>query len=66
MVVNMEIGMVTPPVGPQPVRDQRGDRNEPGQVARYLPWLMVLLTFLVMVTCIPQISLFLPDLVMGQ
>ena len=28
-----------------------------------LPWLMILLLFLVMVTYIPQISLFLPELV---
>lgn len=28
-------------------------------------WLTVLLVFLIMVTYIPQISLFLPDLMMG-
>ena len=31
-----------------------------------LPWLTVLLVFLIMVTYIPQISLFLPELMMGK
>jgi C4-dicarboxylate transporter, DctM subunit len=31
-----------------------------------LPWLAVLLVFLVMVTYIPQITLFLPDLMFGK
>ena len=36
------------------------------QVSRAaLPWLSVLLVFLIMVTYIPQISLFLPNLMMG-
>ena len=67
MVVNMEIGMVTPPVGLNLFVTSGVTGMSLVQVARAaLPWLMVLLTFLVMVTYIPQISLFLPNLVMGQ
>ena len=67
MVVNMEIGMVTPPVGLNLFVTSGVTGMSLVQVARAaLPWLMVLLVFLVMVTYIPQISLFLPDLVMGQ
>ncbi|MCB1987137.1 MAG: TRAP transporter large permease subunit, partial [Burkholderiaceae bacterium] len=62
-----EIGMVTPPVGLNLFVTSGVTGMSLVQVARAaLPWLMVLLTFLVMVTYIPQISLFLPDLVMGQ
>ena len=67
MVVNMEIGMVTPPVGLNLFVTSGVTGMILVQVTRAaLPWLMVLLVFLVMVTYIPQISLFLPDLVMGQ
>ncbi|HZZ93693.1 MAG TPA: TRAP transporter large permease subunit [Usitatibacter sp.] len=62
MVVNMEIGMVTPPVGlnlfvtsgitGMPIMDV---------VRAALPWLTVLLVFLVIVTYVPQLSLWLPD-----
>ncbi|MBY0411336.1 MAG: TRAP transporter large permease subunit [Burkholderiaceae bacterium] len=67
MVVNMEIGMVTPPVGLNLFVTSGVTGMSLVQVTRAaLPWLMVLLVFLVMVTYIPQISLFLPNLVMGQ
>ena len=67
MVVNMEIGMVTPPVGLNLFVTSGVTGMNLVQVTRAaLPWLTVLLVFLVMVTYIPQISLFLPNLVMGQ
>jgi C4-dicarboxylate transporter DctM subunit len=63
MVVNMEVGMVTPPVGlnlfvtsgiaQMPVMDV---------VRASLPWLMVLLGALIAVTYVPAISLALPAL----
>jgi len=63
MVVNLEIGMVTPPVGLN-LFVTSGITGMPiFQVVRAaLPWLMVLLTFLVIATYVPQISLFLPGL----
>ena len=63
MVVNMEIGMVTPPVGLNLFVTSGITGMSIMQVTRSaLPWLMVLLVFLVIITYIPQISLFLPDL----
>jgi len=63
MVVNMEIGMVTPPVGLNLFVTSGITNMSIMQVTHaVLPWLLVLLTFLAMITYIPQISLFLPDL----
>jgi C4-dicarboxylate transporter DctM subunit len=63
MVVNMEIGMITPPVGLNLFVTSGITGMSIVQVVRAaLPWLMILLLFLMMVTYIPQISLFLPNL----
>jgi len=63
MVVNLEIGMVTPPIGLNLFVTAGITRMSIGEVVRAaLPWLMVLLIFLVMVTYIPQIALVLPNL----
>ena len=67
MVVNMEIGMVTPPVGLNLFVTSGVTGMSLVQVTKAaLPWLSVLLLFLVMVTYIPQIALFLPDMVFGK
>jgi C4-dicarboxylate transporter DctM subunit len=64
MVVNMEIGMITPPVGLNLFVTSGITGMNLVQVTRAaLPWLTILLLFLVMVTYIPQISLFLPNLI---
>ena len=63
MVVNLEIGMVTPPIGLNLFVTAGITRMSIGQVVRAaLPWTMVLLLFLVIVTYVPQIALFLPNL----
>jgi C4-dicarboxylate transporter DctM subunit len=63
MTVNLEIGMVTPPVGLNLFVTSGITGMSIMQVVRAaLPWLMVLLTFLVIVTYVPAISLFLPNL----
>jgi C4-dicarboxylate transporter DctM subunit len=63
MVVNLEIGMVTPPVGLNLFVTAGITKMSIGEVVNAaLPWLSVLLVFLVMVTYIPQISLWLPGL----
>lgn len=63
MVVNMEIGMVTPPVGLNLFVTSGITGMSIVQVTHAaLPWLLVLLAFLVLITYIPAISLFLPDL----
>ena len=62
MVVNMEIGMLTPPVGLNLFVTAGITGNSIGWVIKAaLPWLCILLIFLVMITYIPQISLFLPE-----
>lgn len=67
MVVNMEIGMVTPPVGLNLFVTSGVTGMNLMQVTRAaLPWLAVLLVFLLMVTYIPEISLGLPNYVFGK
>ncbi len=63
MVVNMEIGMITPPVGLNLfVTAGITGRSILWVVKAALPWLSLLLFFLILITYIPQISLFLPEL----
>ncbi|MFZ2650991.1 MAG: TRAP transporter large permease [Burkholderiaceae bacterium] len=63
MVVNLEIGMVTPPVGLNLFVTAGITGMSIMQVVRAaLPWLTVLLVFLVIVTYVPAIATFLPNL----
>jgi C4-dicarboxylate transporter DctM subunit len=63
MVVNLEIGMVTPPIGLNLFVTAGITKMSIGQVVRAaLPWTMILLLFLVIVTYVPAITLFLPNL----
>ena len=63
MVVNLEIGMVTPPVGLNLFVTAGITKMPIGAVIRAaLPWLSMLIAFLVVVTYIPQVSLLLPQL----
>ena len=66
MVVNMEIGMITPPVGLN-LFVTSGVANMPmmSVVRAALPFLAVLFVFLIMVTYIPWISTVLPNAMMG-
>ncbi|MBE0531089.1 MAG: TRAP transporter large permease [Rhodospirillales bacterium] len=62
MVVNMEIGMITPPVG----LNLFVTAGITGQTILWVikaafPWLTVLLVFLIIITYVPEISLFLPE-----
>jgi len=63
MVVNMEIGMVTPPVGLN-LFVASGITGMPllSVVRAALPWLGILLIFLIIVTYVPIISTWLPEL----
>ncbi len=61
LTVNMEIGMVTPPVGLNLFVTSGITGMPMMQVVRAaLPWLSVLLVFLVIVTYVPILSLWLP------
>ncbi|QFT60186.1 Sialic acid TRAP transporter permease protein SiaT [Sulfitobacter sp. THAF37] len=66
MVVNMEIGMITPPVGLN-LFVTSGVANMPMMkvVRAALPFTAVLFVFLIMVTYVPVISTWLPTLMMG-
>ncbi|MRI35192.1 C4-dicarboxylate ABC transporter permease [Endozoicomonas sp. OPT23] len=62
MVVNMEIGMLTPPVGLNLFVTAGITGQSMGWVIKAcLPWLSLLLLFLGLITYVPQISLFLPE-----
>lgn len=66
MVVNMEIGMITPPVGLN-LFVTSGVAGMPMMrvVKAAAPWLGILFVFLIMVTYIPWLSTFLPTYYMG-
>lgn len=66
MVVNMEIGMITPPVGLNLFVASAITGMPILKVARAaLPWLLLMLAFLMLITYVPEISLFLPRLMFG-
>ncbi|WBU59963.1 TRAP transporter large permease [Paracoccus albus] len=61
MVVNMEIGLCTPPVGLNLYVGSAISRLGLTEVSRAaMPWLLTALTFLMLVTYVPAISLWLP------
>jgi C4-dicarboxylate transporter DctM subunit len=62
----MEIGMITPPVGLNLfVTSGVANMSMLAVVRASLPWLGVLVIFLIMVTYIPILSTWLPTLMMG-
>lgn len=66
MVVNMEIGMLTPPVGLNLFVTAGITGRSIGWVIKAaLPWLCLLLGFLMVITYVPAISLWLPNLLSG-
>lgn len=66
MVVNMEIGMITPPVGLNLfVTAGVAKMSMMAVVRAALPWLSIMFLFLIIVTYVPAISTWLPTMVMG-
>lgn len=66
MVVNMEIGMCHPPVGLNLYVASGIARMGISELTiAVLPWLLTMIAFLLMITYLPQISLWLPRLVFG-
>lgn len=62
MVVNMEIGLITPPVGLNLfVTSAVTGMPLTAVVKAAWPWLMLLLSFLIVITYVPSISLALPN-----
>jgi C4-dicarboxylate transporter DctM subunit len=66
MVVNMEIGMVTPPVGLNLFVASGITGMSLTEVLRAaLPWMMILVVFLILVTFVAPISTWLPNMLFG-
>lgn len=63
MVVNMEIGLITPPVGLNLfVTSAVTGMPLTAVIRAALPWLMLLISFLMVITYIPAVSMALPNL----
>jgi C4-dicarboxylate transporter DctM subunit len=61
MTVNMEIGLITPPVGLNLfVTSGVANMSAAAVIRAAAPWLLVLLAVLVVITYVPWVSLFLP------
>ena len=66
MVVNMEIGMITPPVGLNLfVTSGVAGMSTMSVVKAAAPWLGIMFIFLIIVTYVPAVSTWLPTLLMG-
>ncbi|MEM1140413.1 MAG: TRAP transporter large permease subunit, partial [Pseudomonadota bacterium] len=66
MVVNMEIGMITPPVGLNLFVTAGVAKMAIFDVVRAaLPFLAIMFLFLILVTYVPQISTTIPNALMG-
>jgi len=66
MVVNMEIGMITPPIGLNLFVTSGITGMSLTQVVKAaLPFMAVLFVFLILVTYVPWLSTWLPTTVMG-
>jgi C4-dicarboxylate transporter DctM subunit len=66
MTVNMEIGMITPPVGLNLyVASGISGLGLTDTTKACAPWILVMILFLILITYVPVISLWLPNLLMG-
>ena len=62
MVLNMQMGLVTPPVGLNLfVTAGVAKMSMEEVISASLPWLMVLLSVLILITYVPAISLIIPQ-----
>jgi C4-dicarboxylate transporter DctM subunit len=66
MVVNMEIGMITPPVGLNLfVTAGVAQMSVTSVIKAALPWVAIMFMFLLIVTYVPSVSTWLPTTLMG-
>jgi C4-dicarboxylate transporter DctM subunit len=66
IVVNMEVGMCHPPVGLNLYVASGITKMGISELTMaVMPWLMTMLGFLLLITYVPQVSLWLPNLVYG-
>jgi C4-dicarboxylate transporter, DctM subunit len=67
MTVNMEIGMITPPVGLNLyVASGISGMGLTDTTKACAPWILVMVAYLLLITYVPIISTWLPDLMMGK
>ena len=67
MTVNMEIGMITPPVGLNLyVASGISGMGLTDTTKACAPWILVMVAYLLLITYVPIISTWLPDLLMGK
>ncbi len=67
MTVNMEVGMLTPPVGLNLfVASSITGQSIESVIKATLPWMFALLVGLIIITYVPSISLFLPNILFGR
>ncbi len=67
VVVNIELGLIHPPIGLNLYVGSAVSGLSAWEVFRaVLPWMSVTIATLLLVTYVPQISLFLPNLIYGQ
>jgi C4-dicarboxylate transporter DctM subunit len=67
MTVNMEIGMITPPVGLNLyVASGISGLGLTETTKACAPWILVMIAFLLLITYVPIFSTWLPDLLMGK
>jgi len=67
MTVNMEIGMITPPVGLNLyVASGISGLGLTDTTKACAPWILVMIAFLLLITYVPIFSTWLPDLLMGK
>ena len=66
LTINMEIGLITPPVGLN-LRDQRhrARRAPADHLSGVLPFVLCMVLAIVILCLFPQIALWLPDVLMG-
>ena len=67
MTVNMEIGMITPPVGLNLyVASGISGMGLTDTTKACAPWILVMVAYLLLITYVPIISTWLPDMLMGK
>ena len=67
MTVNMEIGMITPPVGLNLyVASGISGMGLTDTTKACAPWIRVMVAYLLLITYVPIISTWLPDMLMGK
>ncbi|MER2192710.1 MAG: TRAP transporter large permease subunit [Solibacillus sp.] len=63
MTINMELGMITPPVGLNLFVVSGIAKEKLGEVVKgVIPFIVIMILFLVVVVLVPQLSLWLPDI----